>query len=135
MGKNAGEIVPADRVRPCFNDCLDLIFRRSGSLHHDSLFIRPEAFVRFATSKRAEWHCAGRTQLGSPPLPTLLGKSLKLLLPDRSGEPAARDEKQRVFRAGDARNVEYQSSRLSELENERVGAALNRRVEPTGRVK
>jgi hypothetical protein len=36
MGKNAGKIVPADGVRPCFDNRFDLTFGRSALLHHGS---------------------------------------------------------------------------------------------------
>jgi hypothetical protein len=36
MGKNAGKIMPADRVRPCFDNCFDLTFGLFDLLHHDS---------------------------------------------------------------------------------------------------
>src|SRR6266576_1892726 len=33
-GQNAGKIMPADSIRPCFDERLDLGFRRLALLHH-----------------------------------------------------------------------------------------------------
>jgi hypothetical protein len=36
MGENAGQIMPADRIRPGFDKRFDLGFGRSALLHHGS---------------------------------------------------------------------------------------------------